>query len=267
VTVGLVGGGFMGEAIVTGLVRAGVSRLQDLRVTEAVEERRRYLSDAHAGLHVVAGVKDGVSGCDVVLVAVKPQDFGRLSTALGEALEPEQLVISIMAGVRIGTLCEGLRHDRVVRVMPNTPASLGAGFSAWMATEAVSANQRELTQQILGALGREAEMHEERYLDMATAICGSGPAYVFLVLEAFINAGVHIGMPRGVATEMVLQTMEGALAMARASGEHPAVLRDAVTSPGGTTAAALQEFERGGLRGTFTDAVVAAYERSRALGG
>lgn len=257
----------MGEAIVCGLVRAGVARPEDLCVTEAVEERRRSLGAAHAGLRVVADVADGVANCDAVLIAVKPQDFGQLGERLAVALKPDQVVISIMAGVRIGTLVERLRHGRVVRVMPNTPASLGAGFSAWMATEAVSAEQRELTRRILSALGREAEMHEERYLDMATAISGSGPAYVFLFLEAFINAGVHVGMPRAIALEMVLQTVEGSVAMMRASGDHPAVLRDAVTSPGGTTAAAMQVIERSGMRGTMTDAVVAAYERSRSLGG
>ena len=257
----------MGEAIVSGLVRAGVARAEDLCVTEAVEERRRALGATHAGLRVVADVKDGVANCDAVLIAVKPQDFGKLAEHLSAALASDQVVISIMAGVRIATLVERLRHERVVRVMPNTPASLGAGFSAWMATDEVSAEQRELTRRILGALGREAEMHEERYLDMATAISGSGPAYVFLFVEALINAGVHVGMPRAIATEMVLQTVEGSVAMLRASGEHPAVLRDAVTSPAGTTAAALQIIERSGMRGTVTDAVVAAFERSQSLGG
>jgi pyrroline-5-carboxylate reductase len=257
----------MGEAIVTGLVNAGVCRIEDLSVAEAVEARRGALQSAHPGLSVVADVKDGIDGRAAVIVAVKPQDFAKAAGALGAALKPEQLVISIMAGLRIGSLVNGLGHDRVVRVMPNTPAALGKGFSGWMATESVTVEQRGLTRRILGALGAEAEMHEERYLDMTTAISGSGPAYVLLFLEAFINAGVHIGMPRALAGEMVIQTVLGSVAMAQRSTEHLAALRDAVTSPGGTTAEALYVLERSGLRGTMTEAVIAAYEKSRSLGG
>lgn len=266
-TIGLIGGGFMGEAIVKGLVKAGVARPEDLCVAEAIAERRSYLGTAHQGLRVVAGAAEGADGANVLLIAIKPQDFGGLAETLAPALTPEQVVISIMAGIRLGTLVDKLHHDRAVRVMPNTPASLGEGFSAWMATDAVSEGERGLTRRILGALGREAEVHEERYLDMATAISGSGPAYVFLFLEALIDAGVHIGMPRALAREMVMQTVSGSTAMAAASAEHPAALRNAVTSPGGTTAAALQVLEKAGIRGTLTDAVVAAYEQSRSLGG
>jgi pyrroline-5-carboxylate reductase len=265
--VGLVGGGFMGEAIVTGLVKAGVARPQDLCVAEAVEDRRRFLGSAHEGLRVVATASEGVKGCAAVVLAVKPQDFARVAEEVRPALQPDQVVISIMAGVRLATLADGLGRARVVRVMPNTPAALSEGFSTWIAADDVDEEQRALTRRILGALGREAEVHEERYLDMATAVSGSGPAYVFLFLEALINAGVHIGMPRALATEMVVQTVRGSVAMAAVSDMHLAALRDAVTSPGGTTSAALQVLERSGFRGTLTDAVTAAFEQSRALGG
>jgi pyrroline-5-carboxylate reductase len=257
----------MGEAIVKGLVNAGISRLEDLTVAEAAEGRRRELGLGQPGLRVLEHARDAAAGSAAVLIAVKPQDFAKVATDLGKSLRPEQVVISIMAGVRIATLVERLSHNCVVRVMPNTPAALGAGFSAWMATDAVSDDQRQLTRRILGALGREAELHEERYLDMATAISGSGPAYVLLFVEAFINAGVHIGMPRAVATEMVMQTVVGTVAMAQSTHTHLAALRDAVTSPGGTTAEALYVLERSGLRGTLTEAVIAAYEKSRSLGG
>jgi pyrroline-5-carboxylate reductase len=257
----------MGEAVALGLVKAGLSRAEDICIVEPVAARRRQLEEAHPGLVVEAEPGEAVSACAAVIIAIKPQDFDKAALSLRPRLGPEQLAISIMAGVRLPTLVERLGHARVVRVMPNTPASLGQGFSAWLAAEEVDAAQRELTRAILGALGREAEVHEERYLDMATAISGSGPAYVFLFLEAFINAGVHIGVPRPLATEMVLQTVLGSLAMAQTSDQHLAALRDQVTSPGGTTVEALQVFERAGLRGTMTEAVMAAYAKSRSLGG
>jgi pyrroline-5-carboxylate reductase len=257
----------MGEAIAGGLVQTGAARVDDLFVVEPIEERRRQLSRAHAGLRVLPDLYGSLPPCQAYLIAVKPQDFEKAAAALRAVLQPDQAVISIMAGIRLPVLVEKLGHPRVVRVMPNTPAALGKGFSAWIATDDVTAEQRELTRKVLMALGREAEVHEERYLDMTTAISGSGPAYVFLFLEAYINAGVHIGMPRALATEMVLQTVLGSLAMAQTSEQHLAALRDQVTSPGGTTAEALQVFERAGLRGIMTEAIQAAYEKSRALGG
>lgn len=257
----------MGEAIAGGLVSAGVSREADLFVVEPVAERRRYLAGTHTELRILPDLYGDIPNCRAFLIAVKPQDFERAAAALRAVLRPDQFVISIMAGVRLPTLVEKLGHPPVVRVMPNTPAALGKGFSAWIASDEVTDEQRALTRQVLSALGLEAEVHEERYLDMATAISGSGPAYVFLFLESFINAGVHIGMPRTLATEMVMQTVLGSLEMARSSGNHLAALRDQVTSPGGTTAEALQVFERDGLRAMMTDAVKAAYEKSRALGG
>ncbi len=257
----------MGEAIAAGLMASGTARAADLFIVEPVAERRVQLASAHADLRVLPNFQHELPDCRAFLIAVKPQDFARVATALAPVLRPEQLVISIMAGVRLPSLADQLGHARVVRVMPNTPAALGKGFSAWIATDEVTEEQRALTRRVLAALGREAEVHEERYLDMATALSGSGPAYVFLFLEAFINAGVHIGMPRPLATEMVLQTVLGSLAMAEESNAHLAALRDQVTSPGGTTAAALQVFERAGVRGIMTDAIIAAYERSRALGG
>jgi pyrroline-5-carboxylate reductase len=257
----------MGEAIVGGLVRAGVAKAMDICVVEPVPARREALAQMFGGLHLAASPDDHLMQCAAVLLAVKPQDFARVANTLAPALREEQLVISIMAGVRIATLVESLNHHRTVRVMPNTPASLGVGFSAWMPTDDVTDQQRELTRRILSALGREAEFHEERYLDMATAISGSGPAYVFLFLEAYINAGVHIGMPRPQATEMVFQTVLGSVEMAQSSGQHLSALRDMVTSPGGTTTDAIHVLEREGLRAAMNDAVRAAYDKSRALGG
>jgi len=257
----------MGEAIVGGLIKAGVARSQDLCVVEPIAERREAFTMAHNGLHVSGTPDAQLATCEALIIAVKPPDFVKAAKALRPVLRPEQLAISIMAGVRVATLTEELGHRRIVRVMPNTPAALGAGFSGWMPTEAVTETQRLLTRRILGALGREAEFDDERYLDMVTAISGSGPAYVFLFLEAYINAAVHIGMPRPQATEMVFQTVRGSVEMAQTGGEHLAALRDMVTSPGGTTTDALHMLEQAGLRAAMTEAVTAAYEKSRALGG
>ena len=257
----------MGEAIISGLIKAAASTAKDLTVVEPVADRRGYLSKTYAGLALEAAAGEAVSGRQAVLIAIKPQDFDHAAEALRPALRPEQLVVSIMAGIRIGTLIEKLEHKRVVRVMPNTPAAQGAGFSAWLPSPDVTAEQREIARRILQSLGLEEEFHDERYLDMATAISGSGPAYVFLFLEAYINAAVHIGMPRAQANEMVIQTVLGSVEMAQSSGQHLAALRDSVTSPGGTTVEALHELERGGLRTIMTEALKAAYEKSRALGG
>lgn len=257
----------MGEAILAGLIKAGSARAPDSSIVEPVAERRQALAAAYEGLHVSAAPDERLGKAEAIVLAVKPQDFGKAAKSLRPVLRAEQLVISIMAGVRIASLTEELGHRRVVRVMPNTPAALGAGFSAWMPTDEVTSEQRELARTILGALGHEAEFHEERYLDMATAISGSGPAYVFLFLEAYISAAVHIGMPRPLATDMVLQTVLGSVEMAQTSGQHLAALREMVTSPGGTTTDAVHVLEQAGLRSAMTEAVRAAYEKSRALGG
>lgn len=267
VRLGVIGGGFMGEAIIDGLLRAGVVRAQDLAVGETLEHRRQHLSRAFDGVQVVTEAADAAAGREVVLIGVKPQDFPKVAKSLKGRLRPEQLVLSIMAGTRLAVLSEALTHAAVVRVMPNTPASLGLGFSTWVAAPAVSAAQREQARRILGALGLEAEVGEERYVDMATAVAGSGPAYVFLFLEALIDGAVHIGLPRGLAREMVLQTVLGSVKMASATDRHPAELRDMVTSPGGTTAAGLLALEQSSMRATVTEAIIAAFDRSRALGG
>jgi pyrroline-5-carboxylate reductase len=257
----------MGEAIVGGLLRAELAQIQDLAVVEPVSERRQALGLAHQGIYLSATPDSRLTDCEALILAVKPQDFPKAAKSLQPVLRTDQLVISIMAGIRIATLTNELGHQCVVRVMPNTPAALGAGFSAWMPTDEVTPAQRDLTRKVLSALGQEAEFHEERYLDMATAISGSGPAYVFLFLEAYINAAVHIGMPRPQATEMVLQTVLGSVEMAQTTGQHLAALRDNVTSPGGTTTDAVHVLEQAGLRSAMTAAVQAAYDKSRSLGG
>ncbi|MHB8577874.1 MAG: pyrroline-5-carboxylate reductase [Dehalococcoidia bacterium] len=264
--VGLVGGGFMGEGIVQGLLSRGVSTADQVRVCELAPGRRTYLAERY-GVLASARQNDAVADADVIVLAVKPQEFEAMARDLAHELHERQLVLSIMAGVTVATIRDRLQHERIVRAMPNTPASVGEGFTGWTATPSVTDADREAVASLLGALGEAAYFEDEKYLDMVTAVSGSGPAFVTLFVEAFIDAAVHVGLKRDVATEMVLQTVGGSVRWARASGRHPAELRNAVTSPGGTSAAGLLALERSGMRAAMVDAVVAALERSRALGG
>ncbi len=264
--IGFVGGGFMGEGIVQGLLGRGVARAGDLRVCELAEHRRIALKERH-GVHATGELGEALGGAGTVILAVKPQDFDTLAHSLVHELHPGQLVLSIMAGVPVRGIREKLQHERIVRAMPNTPGAIGQGFTAWVATPTVTEDELGRVTAILGALGRSAQMPDEKYLDMATAVSGSGPGFVMLILEAFIDAAVLIGFKRDIATEMALQTFAGSVEWMRATGLHPAELRNAVTSAGGTTAAGLQAMERAGVRAAIADGIVAAFERSRALGG
>jgi pyrroline-5-carboxylate reductase len=207
-----------------------------------------------------------LSGADIVIFAIKPQEFDAASQALKGRFLSDQTIVSIMAGVPIDKMQRTLGHAAIVRVMPNTPAAIGEGISVWTATSEVSVTARERVGSILGAMGREVHVDDEKYLDMATALSGSGPGFVYLLIEAFIDAGVHIGFKRDVAQLLALQTFIGSAKYAETAGKHPATLRNEVTSPGGTTAAGLHVLESSGIRGVIIEAVEAAYERSRELG-
>jgi pyrroline-5-carboxylate reductase len=180
-------------------------------------------------------------------------------------LRPDQVVLSISAGTSIDTLASGLLHSAIARAMPNTPTQIGQGMTVWTSTPQVDAAQREQIQAILAALGREVWVEDEHQIAMATALSGSGPAYFFLMMEAMIDAGVHLGFSRRLAHDLVLHTMLGSVLFAEQSGKHPAELRNMVTSPGGTSAAALYEMEKGGLRTVLSKAVYAAYRRTLEL--
>ena len=257
----IVGGGVMGEAILRGALDRGVFAAADATVCELVPERRQQLADAY-GVAVTADASGASAGADLTLLAVKPQEF----TKVGGKPAAGSLLMSIMAGVRIDALASHFGHDRIVRVMPNTPAAIGEGMSAWVATPAVSAEQRQLARSLLGAIGRELEVESETKLDMATAVGGSGPAYAFLFIEAMIEGAVAVGLTRAQAEEMVLQTVYGAAAYARESGRPAAELRAMVTSPAGTTAAALSELERAAFRSAIGAAIEAAFRRAQELG-
>ena len=177
-----------------------------------------------------------------------------------------QLVLSIIAGTRISTLCRGLNHSRIVRVMPNTPAQISEGMSVWTATAEVTKRQRGWAGSILGAMGKEIYVDDEKYIDMATAVSGSGPAYVVLFIESLVDAAVHIGLPYNIARELVLETILGSAHFVQRSGKLPAELRRMVTSPGGTTAEALAQLEKGQFTELVKQAVTAAYNKAKELG-
>jgi pyrroline-5-carboxylate reductase len=263
--VAFVGSGAMGEAMIKGMVAQGLVQPLQIVASDPLAARREQMN-SQFGVQTSDTNLAAVQGADVVVLSVKPQVLNKVMAELHGNLSPDALVLSIIAGAPIATMVKGLGHDRVVRTMPNTPAQVGKGVTVWTATPSVTAHQRQQTQAILGALGEHVMVEDEGYLDMATGLSGSGPGYVFLFIEAMIDAGVQIGFSRADSQKMVLQTLEGSVALVRSTGLHPAELKNRVTSPGGTTAAGLFELEQSGLRAAVMRAVEAAYRRSQALG-
>jgi pyrroline-5-carboxylate reductase len=264
--IAFIGGGTMGEVMVKCLLTQGVAAPSDIVVSDVSPSRRELLSQEY-GISTLADNAKAIEGADLIILAVKPQNLPQAMEEMLNAgsLSPTALVLSIVAGASLDSLCQSLAHPSVVRAMPNMPAQIGQGMTIWMATAEVSPKQREMAQAILGALGKEIYVDDEKYLDMATALSGSGPAYVFLFIEAFIDAGVHIGLPRDVAQKLVLQTVLGSTHAVQETGKHPAELRNMVTSPGGTTTEALLRLEKGGLRSLMLETITAAYDKAKHL--
>ena len=261
-----IGGGAMGEAMLSALLIKGLTTAREVCVSDVSDARRSHLAQKY-GVAVTENNRQAVNQGDIAVLAVKPQNLTGLMAEISGRFKPGQLVLSIIAGAGLETLCQGLNYRSVVRVMPNTPAQIGEGMSVWTATPEVTAAQKERASSILGTMGREIYVDEEKYLDMATAVSGSGPAYFFLFVESLVESAVDIGLAREVAAELVLQTMLGSGHLLRKSGKPPAELRRLVTSPGGTTAAALLQFEKGDLTNLVKQAVSAAYHRARELAG
>jgi pyrroline-5-carboxylate reductase len=264
-TIATIGSGVMAEAIIAGVLRGKLVEANQIVASHPRAERRDELAGAHR-IRTAGSNAEAVDGADVVILAIKPQMLGRVAKDIGPHLRRGQLVISVLAGATTRALTAALGHDQVVRSMPNTPARLGKGVTVWYATPAVSAEQREAAAALLGALGLQLEVDDEKLVAMATAVSGTGPTYVFLVMEALIDAAVHLGFPRHVAHDLVIETLEGSTLFAKQSGMHPAELRNMVTSPGGTSAAALHELESGRLRTVLSEAVWAAFRRTVELG-
>ena len=250
--------------MIASLLRSGTAPT-DITACEKMAARREQIAATH-GVAISDDARSAATAAALVVLAVKPQDFAAAAKPLAGSLTADQTIVSIMAGVSLRELDRLMGHDRLVRAMPNTPAQIGAGFVAWTATAKVNAKARIAVGALLGALGSAVEVADEKQVDMATAVSGSGPGFVYLIIEAFIDAGVRIGMSRELATRMVVETVLGSARLMQATGEHPAVLRNRVTSPGGTTAAGLEEMEAHGVRAALEAAVVQAYQRARDLG-
>lgn len=262
--ISLIGGGVMGEAVVKCLLANGIVTPGNIIASDISQPRLTLLKQEY-GIKTTDNNLKAIKGADVVLFAVKPQDMNRVMTEL-KKLSPHQLVISIAAGITLDDLRKGLNHTSIVRAMPNMPAQIGEGVTVWTSAPEVSQEQKEMAKLILSTLGEEIYVVNEQYIDMATALSGSGPAYVFLIIEALIDAGVHIGLPRTTAEKLVIETTIGSARSIKTTGKHPAELKNMVTSPGGTTAEGLLQIEKGGLRSLLLQAVIAAYEKAKKLG-
>jgi pyrroline-5-carboxylate reductase len=262
--IGFIGSGVMGEAMIGGLLAHKTVTPDQIIASDPLPERGDALTKEFGIRSTTRNLE--AAQADILILSIKPQVLDKVLHELHGQAESVKLVLSILAGATIGHIAEGLANPNVVRAMPNTPARIGQGITVWTAAPAVGEAERAQTQAILRTLGQEVYVDNEDYLDMATALSGTGPAYVFMFMEAMIDAGVHLGFPRRIAEQLVLQTVRGSVEYAAATKEHPAALRNQVTSPGGTTAEALYHLEKGGLRTVLARAVWAAYQRSMALG-
>jgi pyrroline-5-carboxylate reductase len=264
-TIATVGSGVMAEAMIAGLIRGEQVAPDRIIASHPRADRRAELVSSYA-IRTVEDNASAIEHADVVVLAVKPQMLARVGRELRPAMKEGKLVISIIAGATTKALANVLGHRQIVRSMPNTPAQLGKGMTVWYATPEVTQHQREQAKILLGSLGLQLEVDDEKLVAMATAVSGTGPTYVFLVMEALIDAAVHLGFPRHMAHDLVIETLEGSTLFAKSSGMHPAQLRNMVTSPGGTSAAALHELESGRLRTVLSEAVWAAFRRTEELG-
>lgn len=265
VRIAFIGPGAMAEAMIRGVVVGELVSPAQVIAAGPRSARLEELQNKY-GIHMATDNVTAAQGADVVVLAVKPQMMNPVMQGLKGHIRSGALVLSVIAGARLQTIENGLQHHAIVRSMPNTPAMIGEGMTVWTASPSVTMAQRAHAQAILAALGQEIFVEEEDYLDMATALSGNGPAYVFLFMEAMVDAGVHLGFPRYIAEKLVMQTVKGAVAYAAQTPQHLARLRNQVTSPGGTSAEALYYLEKAGFRTALSRAIWAAYQRSSQLG-
>jgi len=264
--IGLIGAGQMATALGQGFVKAGLVPRENLWAADPMEEARRRFAQATGG-HVTADNAQLVDQAEIIFLAVKPQQVARAADGLQGKIAGEKLLVSVAAGIRLATLADRFGKGlRLVRVMPNTPCLIGQGACAYCLGEHATAEDGQLVKQLLQSVGIAYEV-EEKLLDAVTGLSGSGPAFVYIMIEALSDGGVRMGLPRNVATALAAQTVRGAAEMVTVTGEHPGVLKDRVASPGGTTMAGLQALESGGLRAALMAAVEAATRRAGELGG
>ncbi len=258
-----IGGGAMGEAIIKCLLAKKIAAPEHIAVSDVSAVRRELLSKEY-NISTLDDNRKTVANADLIVLAIKPQNLPQVMEEI-KGLVSGKLVLSIVAGATISSLCNGLNNTSVVRAMPNMPAQIGEGMTIWTATADTKRKQKKLAQTMLGALGKEVFVTDEKYLNMATGLSASGPAYVFLFAEALIDAGVHIGLPRDLSQQLAMQTILGSTQTVVKTRKHPADLRNMVTSPGGTTTEALLQLEKGRFRSLIIEAVTAAYKKAERL--
>jgi pyrroline-5-carboxylate reductase len=265
-----IGCGVMAESIIAGLLRKNLVSAEQITASHPRENRRAELEEKY-GIRVFEKNTEAVEsvktrGNSGVFLCVKPQRIKAILEELKGVAAPDQMVLSIIAGAKIETISNVLGNEKIVRTMPNTPSQIGAGMTAWTCTERISDEEKAQVKSLLSALGKELFVENENMIDMATSLSATGPTYIFMVMEALTDAGVHLGFSREVSKELVQETMLGAVLFAMESHKHPAELRNMVTSPGGTSADAIYQMEKGGLRTVLSKAVYADYQRAVALG-
>ncbi len=265
-----VGCGVMAESMIAGLLRKNLVKSEQIVASHPRANRREDLT-AKYGIRVFERNVEAVennreSENSTVALCVKPQRLDNVLLELKNSVAPNQVVLSIIAGAKIETLSEALSNQKIVRAMPNTPSQIGAGITAWTCTQGVSDAERAQIKALLTALGKELYVETENMIDMATSLSATGPTYIFMVMEALTDAGVHLGFSREMSKELVQETMLGSVLFAMESHKHPAELRNMVTSPGGTSADAIYQMEKGGLRTVLSKAVYSAYQKAVALG-
>lgn len=263
--VALIGSGNMAGAMIGALLRKNELTLDQISASDPSPEQQKIIKDKY-GISVTGDNREAVKSADLVILSVKPQVLPAVMSELKGKIPSSSLVFSIVAGMPIATIQRGLSHKAVIRSMPNTPAQISAGMTVWTGSDDVSESQRVEARVILEAMGKELYVENEDSLNMATAVSGTGPTYVFLLAESLIDAAVHLGFSRRVARMIVLETLKGSVDFALQSDQHLAQLRNMVTSPGGTSAEAIYQLEKGGMRTILSKAVWAAYQKSQLLG-
>ena len=259
--ISFIGTGIMASSIMKCITEKGLYRKEEItgsgpRLKSLEEVKKRF------GINITQKNTDAAKFGDIIILSIKPQVFPAIAKEIKDSINDNQMIVSIMAGVDIETLQRELLHKKIVRAMPNTPAQISEGMTVWTSTKEIKENEKDEVKKIFSSMGKELYFEEEQYVDMATALTGTGPAYVFLFLEAMIAAGVHLGFSRRDARELVYQTTLGSVLFAINSEKHTSELRDMVTSPGGTSADALYEMEKGSFRTIIEKAVYSAFKRT-----
>ena len=255
----------MAEAIISGVLQHGMAKPRDIRVSDPAAQRRHHLTNEY-GVNVTDSNLEALANSDLIVLAIKPLHLLDVAREIKDSIVPQQTCVSIVAGVKLETLTAHLQHQSMIRVMPNTPAQIGEGMSLWITSSSVNEEHKKSTRRILETLGAELEVTNESYMDMGTALSGSGPAFVFLFLESLIGAAIALGMPTVMATTLAKQTLLGSAKLVMESSNDPTILRQMVTSPGGTTAEGIKIFQTMNFEEIVKNALKASYEKAKELG-